>query len=390
MAHHEEPVHASSRGISRRSFIIQGGALLIAGPHLLSLLSRLAEGAEETGLIVRTRRPENYESPLSALNSWITANDLFYVRSHYDTPQVALQEWMLQVDGEVDRPIALRMDDVLQLEKVTIANTLECAGNGRAFFDPKVPGVQWESGAVGNARWGGVRLADVLKKAGVRSSGRHVMFDGADKPPLPTTPDFIRSIPLEKALDPNTLLAYEMNGEPLPQRHGFPLRAIVPGWYGMASCKWLTTIHVLDREYDGHFMKTAYRVPRGSDPNDTVGLTEIGVKSVITEPLDGDRVKAGTVRVKGAAWAGEAEVIGVDISTDGGKTWRPAWLSGPKERFAWRLWEFSWEAKQGGTYTLMARAADSRRRVQPELLAWNKGGYANTVIHAIRVVVGET
>jgi len=389
MAHHQEPGPASSPGISRRTFIIRGGALLIAGPHLLPLLSRLAEGAEETGLIVRTRRPENYETPLSALRSWLTPNDLFYVRSHYDTPQIAIQDWTLQVDGEVDRPMVLRMEDLLRFEKVTIANTLECAGNGRAFFTPKTSGVQWEYGAVGNARWGGVRLADVLRKAGVRASGRHVMLDGADRPPLPTTPDFIRSIPIEKALDPNTLLAYEMNGQPLPPRHGFPLRAIVPGWYGMASCKWLTTIRVLDQEDDGYFMKTAYRIPRGDNPNDTVGLTEMGVKSVITKPLDGERVKAGTVEVKGAAWAGEAEIVGVDLSTDGGKTWRPVRLMGPRERFAWRIWEFTWEVKQAGPYTLMARATDSRGRVQPGSLVWNPGGYANTVIHAIQIAVEE-
>ena len=206
-------------------------------------------------------RPQDWETPVALLNSWITPADVFYVRSHLYTPTVDLETWTLTIDGEVDRPVTLRMTDLRQMPQVTMPVTLECAGNGRAFFDPPVAGTQWQRGAVGTARWTGIRLSDLLKRAGLKPSGRYVWFDGADTP-MGNVPDFVRQLPRVKAVHPDTLLAFEMNGQPLPIANGFPLRVIVPGWEGAYWVKWLTHIQVSDHEQDGFWVQTAYRYPR--------------------------------------------------------------------------------------------------------------------------------
>ena len=345
-------------------------------------------------LIVRSARPLNLEMPIGLLDSWITPTPLHFVRNHYDVPMVSLEDWRLRVDGVVEHPLALTLDDLRRLPMVEEVVTLECAGNGRSFFDPKVPGAQWQRGAVGTARYKGVRLADVLQRAGISPAGRHVLLDGADQPPVPTAPDFVRSIPIEKAMAPGTLLAYEMNGEPLPAVHGFPLRAIVPGWIGSANVKWLVRVAVLEQPHDGHFMVKGYRFPRSPvapgekvDPKDMEVVTELDVKSVIAQPGDGAKVAAGSVRVSGAAWAGEAEIERVDVSTDFGRTWQPARLGADRARYAWRLWEIDWVARKRGAYLLMSRATDSRGRTQPIAPFWNPSGYLWNVIDQVRVHV---
>lgn len=203
--------------------------------------------------------------------------------------------------------------DIRKFPLASIANTLECAGNGRRFYQPHVPGVQWEKGAVGTALYSGVRLNDVLGRAGVKSTARHVMFSGLDEVPG-KVPPFIRSIPIEKALDPHTILATQMNGAALPKHHGFPVRCIAPGWIGAASVKWLTGIRVLDHEFDGNFMSPGYRLPNhpvkpgeAVNPGDTTAITALNVKSIITQPADGTRRKLGPISTSGAAWAGEAQ-----------------------------------------------------------------------------------
>ena len=237
--------------------------------------------------------------------------------------------WRLSLGGEVEKPLTLSLAELSKIETHSIVNTLECAGNGRSLQRPQVPGIQWGKGAVGTARFSGPRLRDVLQRAGVKPTGKHVMFRGLDEVPG-KVPPFIRSIPIEKALDADTLIATHMNGSPLTKHHGFPARALVPGWIGAASCKWLTEIKVLDAEFVGNFMSPGYRFPNqpvkpgdAVKPEDTHPLTALNVKSVIAGPIDGANLKAGKVTVHGAAWAGEADIVKVEISADGGATWNP-------------------------------------------------------------------
>jgi DMSO/TMAO reductase YedYZ molybdopterin-dependent catalytic subunit len=380
--------------LSRRRFLAWGAAGGIATlcPAVGTKLYGQSVVSKER-LIVRSVRPQDLETPVSLLDSWITPNDLFYVRSHLYTPEIDPQKWTLKIDGEVELPLSLGLEDLRRMPRASLAVTLECAGNGRAYFDPPVAGVQWEKGAVGTARWTGVRLADVLKKAGLKSAARHVYLDGADVP-IGKMPDFIRNLPLEKAMHPDTLLAYEMNGAALPIQHGFPLRAIVPGWEGAYAVKWLKQIQVSQREHDGFFVATAYRFPKrnvapGSavDPKEMAPLTGLAVKSIITAPLDGATVRQGPVLVRGFAWAGEAKITRVDLSFDGGITWQAARLGAEQERYAWRQFEYSWRAAEPGAWLALSRATDDQGRVQPMVARWNPSGYLWNVIDRVRVNV---
>ena len=344
-------------------------------------------------LLVRSARPEDLETPVALFDSWITPNELFYVRSHLYTPSVRLDDWRLAVEGEVDRPLTLPFDDLRQMPRATLAVTLECAGNGRAFFDPPVAGVQWERGAVGNARWTGVRLADVLKRAGVKASARYIWLNGADVP-MGTVPDFVRQLPIEKALDADTILAFEMNGVALPIQHGFPLRAIVPGWEGAYSVKWLTHLQASSREHDGFFVQTGYKYPvrriapgAAVDPKDMAPLTGLVVKSMITSPSEGGMLRTGLIPITGFAWTGEAEITGVEVSVDSGSTWMRATLGNDRERHAWRQYRYEWRPTTPGSYLLMSRATDSRGRVQPMAAHWNPSGYLWNVVDRVRVNV---
>lgn len=347
---------------------------------------------DKSELIVREADPQNLETPVGRLTSWITPNHLFYVRTHNNTPQIDLKEWRLRIDGEVKTPLTLTLEDVQRFPRVSQVITLECAGNGRAFFEPKAEGVQWEKGAVGTARWSGARLADVLKRAGITEKGRHVMFDGSDT--AGKQPDYIRSLPRENALHKDTILAYEMNGRVLPIPHGYPLRLIVPGWTGNHSVKWLTHIQALHEEYDGYFMKEEYRFPTtyvipGTkvNPAQMEVIRSLPVKSLITSPADGAHLQKARIRVTGVAYGGEGEITGVDVSTDLGRTWRPATLGKEKSRYAWRLWEYDWDPDRSGAHLVMSRASDTLKRFQPIEPFWNSDGALWNVIDRIRVVV---
>jgi DMSO/TMAO reductase YedYZ molybdopterin-dependent catalytic subunit len=300
--------------------------------------------------------------------------------------------WKLSVDGEVEKPLALSLPELAKLETHSVVNTLECAGNGRSLHRPQVPGIQWGKGAVSTAKFSGPRLRDVLQGAGLKSSGKHVMLRGLDEVPG-KVPPFIRSIPIEKALDADTLIATHMNGAPLTKHHGFPARALVPGWVGAASCKWLTAIKVLEAEFVGNFMNPGYRYPNqpvkpgeAVKPEDTHPLTALTVKSVISGPLDGSALKPGRVSVHGAAWAGEADVAKVEISTDGGATWTPATLGHEQAHYAWRLWRHDFTAKTGD-HSIISRATDTQGRVQPEAPAWNPSGYLYNAIDQVKIHV---
>ncbi|MFN7998164.1 MAG: sulfite oxidase [Bryobacteraceae bacterium] len=333
--------------------------------------------------------------PLSGFDNWITPADQFFVRTHIYKPKVDPAEWRLRVNGLVERDLTLDMAALRKLPRAELVCVLECAGNGRSFYEPGVTGMQWRYGAVGNVRWTGVRLRDVLRQAGLKPGVAHFAFNGADVP-MGKVPDFVRSVPLDKAMHPDTLLAYEMNGGPIPASHGFPLRLIVPGWAGDSWVKWVTDISAIDHEYDGFFMKTAYRRPirtvaPGSavDPSQMTPVAGIKPKSVISSPVAGQRLNGGPVTIRGAAWAGESPVARVDVSTDSGRTWRPATLGSDRARYAWRLWEATWTAPGDGSYVLMAKTTDEKGETQPFLEDWNPSGYLWNVVHSVRVEVGS-
>jgi sulfite oxidase len=335
----------------------------------------------ESGMIVRSFRFVDLESPVEYFNSWLTPIPHFFVRNHMHEPsQLDPNDWHLTIGGEVEKTITLTLADISKLPSHTVVNTLECAGNGRGLFRPQAPGVQWGKGAVGTARFSGPRLRDVLGRVGVKPTGKHAMFRGLDEVPG-KVPPFIRSIPIEKALDSDTLIATHMNGVPLPKHHGSPARALVPGWVGAASCKWLTEIQVLDSEFVGNFMNPGYRFPNHSlqpgeavKPEDTHPITALNVKSVIAGPRDGTKLNAGPVTVHGAAWAGEADVVKVEISTDGGASWSAAKLGNDHARYAWRLWSYEWKALPGD-HAILSRATDNQGHTQPSTPAWNPSGY---------------
>src|SRR5579871_2255262 len=254
---------------------------------------------QKRDMIVRSTRPEDLEMPLSGFSDYITPVDHFFVRTHVYEPKVELASWKLKVEGSVANPITLTMDEVRQMPAVELVAVTECAGNGRGLYEPSVPGLQWTTGSVGNGRWRGVRLADVLKRAGVKSTAVEVLFDGADEP-IGTMQDFRRSITIKKALDENTLLAYEMNGAPLPPKHGFPMRVVAAGWASDSWVKWLTSINVLDKEWDGFWMKNAYRQPphpvapmTAVPPEQMQPVTSLKVKSLIWSPQASASVPPG-------------------------------------------------------------------------------------------------
>lgn len=350
------------------------------------------------GMIVRAARPEDLEMPLGFFGDYLTPAEHLFVRTHTYVPQVSLSAWSLKVDGEVSSPLTLSLAGLKQLPRAELAAVIECAGNGRGLYDPPMPGLQWTYGAVGNARWTGVRLADVLKQAGVKGSGREVLFDGLDTTPG-TMPKFQRTIPLAKALDRDTLLAYEMNGGPLPLQHGYPLRLVVPGWASDSWTKWVTRITVLEHEFDGFFMKTAYRHPgkpvRPGEPvpaDKMQPVTSLRVKSVIASPADGATVVPGQpVRISGTAWAGDAgPVEAVEVSMDGGRKWSAARLSGERTQFGWRLWSAEWRPVREQYYTIMVRARTASGDMQPLAQEWNPSGYQWNVAHRIGVNVTST
>ncbi|HLK48257.1 MAG TPA: sulfite oxidase [Bryobacteraceae bacterium] len=362
----------------------------------LTAAGALLRAAEVPGrdMLVRSTRPEDLEMPLSAFADYITPIEHFFVRTHVYVPTVNVSDWRLKIEGEVGAPQTLTLDDLKKLPAVELISVVECAGNGRSFFQPHVAGAQWSTGGVGNGRFRGVRLADVLKHAGIKDSAREILFDGADVP-LGTMPDFQRSIPVKKALDPHTLLAYEMNGETLPVKHGFPLRVVAPGWASDSWVKWVTGIRVLDKEHDGFWMKAAYRrpphpvAPGAAVPNDQmVPVTSLRIKSVIAEPLNATQVAVGKpVSIRGVAWSGDAgPVTAVDVSVDGGRSWKPAGLrSDQKTQFGWRQWEFSWTPPAEAYYTILARARDAAGNTQPFDQEWNPAGYGWNVVPRIGV-----
>ena len=369
---------------SRRRFLrhLSQSVGALALVNAIPAIGRAVEIAHDhSSLIVRLSRPQDLETPMEYLDSSITPNPVFFVRSHFGPPAITKEKWRLELGGLVDSPRDLIFDDLRKFEIVSLPATLQCSGNGRAFFHPTVPGVQWHRGAVGNALWRGVRLRDVLKSIGIKSAARHLQMRGYDSAPMPTTPSFTRSIPLERALDPSTLLAFEMNGEPLPLLHGGPLRLVVPGWAGDHWYKWLRRIDLQENEADGFYKQTAYRMPRPTHSSNAaasapeIPVTVNPVKSLIAHPSEGSVIPPGDHLVSGVAFTGVGHVIKVEVSLDGGRSWKRAELEGKQSEGAWQLWRYRWKVSAKGTYAIAARATDSSGRVQLEVTRWNHGGY---------------
>ena len=340
---------------------------------------------------VMTENPLNAETPVENLRTWITNNEVFFKRNQGQFPKapIDLGTWSLAVDGLVEKELALTFDDILSMPKVEMANTLECSGNSRSLLKKKASGTPWTVGGVGNAVWGGIWLKDILNRAGLQSKAKHVCFEGFDIPKGKAQIKFIRSIPIEKAIA-STILVYEMNGEPLPLKHGFPLRALALGWTGANCVKWLSKITLISAPVKGFFMDKVYRIfQKGEDASSGEVVTGISIKSIVTQPVQDERLLRGVIPIRGVAYAGENSVKHVEISVDNGQSWNPAKLIGLEVPYAWRHWEYLWETNESGAVSIMSRAISENGEQQPETAAWNVFGYCNNGVaeHAVTVQV---
>ncbi len=323
----------------------------------------------------------NLGTPPELLDSFVVPCDRFFVRSNGPTPTLDPATWRLRVTGSVERELALSLADLQALPHRTVTAFLECAGNSRTRFAPPAEGTPWKNDAVGNAVWTGTSLRHVLDAAGIRETAVDIVTQGAD------LPDMRRALPVPIARDPDILLVWQMNGEPLPTAHGGPLRLLVPRWGGIASTKWLVGLESLDRPFTGHYQGELYvLVSPGGDK--LAPVREMPVKSVITHPLAGTALSPGTITIAGFAWSGFAGIARVEVSTDGGEHWTEATITERAGPLAWVRWELPWHA-QPGPARLRSRATDERGFTQPWVPAWNAKGYQNNAIDCVDVVVAE-
>ena len=353
-------------------------------------------GAVAHPMIERTSRPINEEALLGVFTERITPVESFFVRNHFDVSSVSNAAYSLVVDGLVAQPLTLSLADLQKMPQVTVEAVLQCAGNGRALFRPRVPGVQWQRGAVGNARWTGVRLKEILARAGVAVSAgpRFVQLQGHERPIFDQTPPFIRAIPFDKAVHDDTIVALTMNDAPLPLVHGAPARLIVPGWVGDDWMKWLAHVSVVNAEPSAFFYATAYRFPTepiapgaAAAPDQTAPMRELCVKSIIGAPLAGAVVSAGKpVAVCGVAFAGERPAVKVEISVDEGATWTAATLE-RAQQYGFALFKHDVTLVKRGPARILSRATDATGAVQPMAAQWNPGGYLYNAIDGVDVVV---
>jgi len=352
-------------------------------------------------LIKRSYRPPNFETPVTYFNTQFTPNEAFFVRYHLaNIPEVNVQDWKLRIGGEsVEKPLEFTLDELKsRFEAVEIAAVCQCAGNRRGMVQPPVPGIQWGYGAMGNARWKGVRLKEVLSRAGLKKDALEVVFNAADSGMIAQTPDFAKSLPLAKALDRNTLIAFEMNGEPLPHWNGFPVRLVVPGWTATYWVKHLTAIDVIPRPFEGFWVKTAYRLPKEAFPMQerflsqenaaNTPITEMMVNSLITNIESGQRFRLSqSIDLKGIAWDDGFGIQQVEVSIDEGKSWREAMIGHDYGRFSWRQWHFRFKPHKKGSYRLMVKATNRSGVTQPLQLIQNPAGYHHNRMQTIDLQV---
>lgn len=355
---------------------------------------------EKTDLILLTSRPPQLETPMHYFDRPITPNDAFFVRYHiFPIPtHVDLATWRLKISGMVERPLELSMDDLRgKFKRVSVTAVNQCSGNGRGYFEPRVFGGQWGDGAMGCAEWAGARLQDILDMAGLKQGALQVTLNGLDQPAAPSVPDFVKSLAASHIKDnPDIIVAYQMNGKDLPMLNGFPARVVVPGWFSTYWVKNLSDITVIDHEFEGFFMKTAYRIPDnpcgcvepGTKPARTVPINRMDVKSVIARPADGARLAVGRpVTFQGVAFDGGYGITQVLASVDGGATWKLAELGRDLGRYAFREWSFPWIPARKGDYEFMVRAFNRAGESQPAEPLWNPTGYLRNPIPQIDVHV---
>ncbi|WP_325175914.1 sulfite oxidase [Paenibacillus profundus] len=347
----------------------------------------------EPHLITRSLVPENQESPIHFFSlAAVTPEGFFYIRNHFSYPMLSEESFAVTIDGEVRNSLTFHYRDLLSMPSKEIAVTLECSGNKRARFKLKVYGIQWEEGAISQGVWKGVPLRDLLNYAGLKPTAREVVFAGRDcgtRTDMAGTYPYARSLPLDKALHPDTLVAYELNGQPIPYKHGYPLRLIVPQWYGMASVKWLRSITVLDARFTGPFQVVDYVYEPGTDSDDGKSpVTLVHVNSTIQFPMDRSLLDTGTIQICGIAWTGTGFITDVELSLNGGESWVSADVHRlPNQPYAWILWTYRWDVSQQGEYAILCRARDSYGNIQPAAASWNKKGYGYNAISSINVKV---
>jgi DMSO/TMAO reductase YedYZ molybdopterin-dependent catalytic subunit len=361
--------------------------------------NRMARFPEKTDLILVTDRPPQLETPISYFKQDLTPNDAFFVRWHLSAipTSVDLKTFRLSVGGHVDRAMTFSVDQLKrQFEPVSLVAVAQCSGNSRSFFEPRVTGGQWGNGAVGNAKWTGVRLRDLLAKAGVRAGAVDVSFAGLDEPPMPDMPKFVKSLDLAHANDGEVMVAYAMNEAPLPMLNGFPLRLVVPGWFGTYWVKSLNQINVLNAKFSGFWMDKAYRIPANPDAaevpgklaTETIPINRHTVRSLFVTPAAGETVRAEkTLQVEGVAFDDGHGIAKVEISFDGGKSWVDAKLENDLGKYSWRRWRVGWKPPVPGKYSLMARATNNAGATQVAEQHWNRSGYQRNIIEKMEIEV---
>ncbi len=380
------------QGMTRRDFIKTVGittAMAATGtiPSALYASERkLVAYPEKAELLLLTSRPPQLETPLQYFRELVTPNEALFVRWHLANipTSVDLDTWRLRIHGNVGKQLSLSLDNLKKFEKVGYTAVIQCAGNGRSFFDPPVFGGQWLNGAMGNCTWGGVRLKDVLKSAGIKAGSTEVFFRGLDTAVLPTTPNFMKSLPLDKAQEDDIIIAYEMNGRELPMLNGFPVRLVVPGWYASYWVKSLSDIEVSVKPSSSFWMKTAYRIPDnpcgcvepGTVPKKSVPINRMTTRSLMINPEDGARLNSGqAIELMGVAFSGGYSIKEVLVSVDNGMNWQPARLGKDLGRYSWIQWFYPWQPVKAGNYRILVKATNSIGESQPFDGLWNPSGY---------------
>jgi DMSO/TMAO reductase YedYZ molybdopterin-dependent catalytic subunit len=342
-------------------------------------------------LITKKLNPENQETPIHFQNGDVVNEKLFYRRNHFPYPKFASSFYFLPIEGCVYAPKVFSLQEIYSLPAKTIQVVLECSGNKRELFEPKVFGEQWGKGAMSQGIWKGVPLRTLLQYTGLLDTAKEIVFEGYDygeRSDSNQLHHFSRSLSIEKALDPDTILAYEYNHHPIPFKHGFPLRLIVPGWYAMASVKWIKKITVIDYKFKGPFQVVDYvYFPNKENDQQKTPVTSIHVNSTIQNPLNMQELNTGVYEIKGIAWTGTGQITTVEISMDEGRTWHTCELASLAEKYAWVGWIYQWNALKKGEYTIKSRATDSFGNVQPVEPMWNRKGYGYNAIDSIKVKI---
>lgn len=400
-----------SKPFSRRSFLQQsalalGGAVGASAAGEASVEMPFANGhrrlvkfSQKREMILLTHRPPQLETPFAVFNDGLlTPNDAFFVRYHLSglPESIDAETFRLSVKGLVKTPLSLSLADLKGMDSVEVVAVNQCSGNSRGFFQPRVAGGQSGNGAMGNARWKGVRLKDVLDKAGVSEGAKQVVCDGLDKPVVPSTPDFIKSLEIDHARDGEIVLAYEMNGKELPMLNGYPLRLVVPGYYGTYWIKHLSELNVVGETFAGFFMSIGYRIPQtpggcvepGTTPTSTVPITKFKIRSFLTSHMDGDKLnKNQEITLRGIAFDSGAGITEVQLSTDGGQTWQGAKLGKDLGKYSFREWTFAWKPGASGAASLQCRAFNRLGETQPTTPLWNPAGYMRNVVESTSVTI---